>query len=180
MRAKFVVKSGSFSTITKGSSIWAGVRGALEDVHAHSGWVIGDGACIDLWRDNWCSSFSKDMINNDDIPWTDLHAKVSCIITEGRWSIPNNLQLIFHRFGVDIHNIKINKNKNNRRVWKPHLVSNFLVKGALIPSEIKVSQYGGTSISLEGLSIQDSLCRAGDCVMGRFLLMTMLKRKALL
>ncbi|KAF6147174.1 hypothetical protein GIB67_007942 [Kingdonia uniflora] len=75
MRAKFVVKSGSFSTITKGSSIWAGVRGALEDVHAHSGWVIGDGACIDLWRDNWCSSFSKDMINNDDIPWTDLHAK---------------------------------------------------------------------------------------------------------
>ncbi|KAF6134909.1 hypothetical protein GIB67_002310 [Kingdonia uniflora] len=44
--------------ITKGSSIWAGVRGAIEDVRAHSGWVIGDGASIDLWRDNWCSSFS--------------------------------------------------------------------------------------------------------------------------
>ncbi|KAF6168444.1 hypothetical protein GIB67_004996 [Kingdonia uniflora] len=53
-----------------------GVRGALEDVSAHSGWVIGDGKCIDLWRDNWCSPLSlKDIINDDAIPWTDLNAK---------------------------------------------------------------------------------------------------------
>ncbi|KAF6157080.1 hypothetical protein GIB67_041541 [Kingdonia uniflora] len=52
MRAKFISKSGNFSMITKGSSIWAGVRGAIEDVRAHSGWVIGDGASIDLWRDS--------------------------------------------------------------------------------------------------------------------------------
>ncbi|KAF6169120.1 hypothetical protein GIB67_038617 [Kingdonia uniflora] len=58
MRAKFINKSGNFSRITKGYSIWAGVRGAIEDVRAHSGWVIGDGASIDLWRDNWCSSLS--------------------------------------------------------------------------------------------------------------------------
>ncbi|KAF6142043.1 hypothetical protein GIB67_038011 [Kingdonia uniflora] len=49
MRAKFISKSGNFSRITKGSSIWVGVRGAIEDVPAHSGWVIGDGAIIDLW-----------------------------------------------------------------------------------------------------------------------------------
>ncbi|KAF6168434.1 hypothetical protein GIB67_004986 [Kingdonia uniflora] len=58
MRAKFISKSGSFSRITKGSSIWACVRRAIEDVRAHSGWVIGNGASIDLWRGNWCSSFS--------------------------------------------------------------------------------------------------------------------------
>ncbi|KAF6141228.1 hypothetical protein GIB67_024312 [Kingdonia uniflora] len=96
MRAKFISKSGNFSRISKGSSIWAGVRGAIEDVRAHSGWVIGDGASIDLWRDNWCSSlFLKDWINDDHIPWNDLHAKLSSIIVEGRWAIPGNLQLLF-------------------------------------------------------------------------------------
>ncbi|KAF6144497.1 hypothetical protein GIB67_013141 [Kingdonia uniflora] len=131
MRAKFITKSGNFSTITKGSSIWAGVRGALEDVSAHSGWVIGDGKCINLWRDNWCSPlFLKDMINDDVIPWTDLNAKVSYIISEGRCSIPYNLQLIFDRFGVDIHSIKINHHKPDRRVWKPDLIGKFSTKGA--------------------------------------------------
>ncbi|KAF6143323.1 hypothetical protein GIB67_039106 [Kingdonia uniflora] len=131
MRAKFIAKAGNFLIITKGSSIWAGVRGALEDVSAHSGWVIGDGDFIDLWRDNWCSPLSlKDMINDDAIPWSDLKAKVSYIITEGRWSIPNNLQLIFDRFGVDIHTIKINHHKPDRRVWKPDLIGKFSAKGA--------------------------------------------------
>ncbi|KAF6168048.1 hypothetical protein GIB67_011433 [Kingdonia uniflora] len=131
MPAKFITKSGNFSTITKGSSIWAGVRGALEDVSSHSGWVIGDGKCINLWRDNWYSPLSlKDMINDDAIPWTDLNAKVSYIISEGRWSIPYNLQLIFDRFGVDIHSIKINHHKPDRRVWKPDLIGKFSTKGA--------------------------------------------------
>ncbi|KAF6168465.1 hypothetical protein GIB67_005017 [Kingdonia uniflora] len=92
IRAKFISKSGNFSRITKGSSIWAGARGAIKDVHAHSGWVIGDGASIDLWRDNWCSCLSlKDWINDDHILWNDLHAKLSSIIVEGRWAIPGNL-----------------------------------------------------------------------------------------
>ncbi|KAF6171440.1 hypothetical protein GIB67_031766 [Kingdonia uniflora] len=68
MRAKFISKSSNFSRITKGSSIWVGVRGAIKDVHAHS--------------------------------------------------------------GVDIQTIKINKNKANRRVWKPDLMGKFSVKGA--------------------------------------------------
>ncbi|KAF6153090.1 hypothetical protein GIB67_034812 [Kingdonia uniflora] len=131
MRAKFISKSGNFSRITKGSSIWAGVRGSIEDVRAHSGWVIGNGASIDLWRDNWCSSLSlKDWINDDHIPWNDLHAKLSSIIVEGRWAIPGNLQLLFQRLGVDIHSIKINKNNADRRVWKPDLMGKFSVKGA--------------------------------------------------
>ncbi|KAF6158767.1 hypothetical protein GIB67_040281 [Kingdonia uniflora] len=49
----------------------------------------------------------------------------------------------------------------------------------LTPSEIKASQLGGSSSSLDELSILDFLCEDGDCVMGKFLLMTMYKRKAL-
>ncbi|KAF6148922.1 hypothetical protein GIB67_014293 [Kingdonia uniflora] len=131
MRAKFISKAGNLSGTTKGSSIWAGVRGAIKDVRAHSGWVICDGACIDLWRDIWCSQVSlKDWINDDSIPWNDMHAKVSSIIVEGRWVIPPNLQLLFHRLKVDIHTIKFNKNKADRRVWKLELMGKFFVNGA--------------------------------------------------
>ncbi|KAF6135091.1 hypothetical protein GIB67_040402 [Kingdonia uniflora] len=106
MRAKFITKSGNFSTITKGSLIWAGVRGALEDVSAYSGWVIGDGKCIDLWRDNWCSPLSlKDMINDDAIPWTDLNAKIyeTAMLTRG--CMNNSLAdlSILHKIGVPLH-----------------------------------------------------------------------------
>ncbi|KAF6138129.1 hypothetical protein GIB67_033543 [Kingdonia uniflora] len=59
-----------------------------------------------------------------------MHAKVNSIIVEGRWVIPPNLQLLFHRLGVDIHTIKINKNKADRRVPKPDLMGKFYVKGA--------------------------------------------------
>ncbi|KAF6143229.1 hypothetical protein GIB67_039012 [Kingdonia uniflora] len=130
MRAKFIAKSSSFSTCTKDFSIWAGVRGALEDVCYNSGWVIGDGSYIDLWREIWCSSISlKDLISNDNIPWKNLHAKVSSIIVDGRWSLPYNLLLLFYGLGMDINSIKINTNKADRRVWKPDLVGKFYVKG---------------------------------------------------
>ncbi|KAF6174720.1 hypothetical protein GIB67_008775 [Kingdonia uniflora] len=116
--------------IKKRATGWAGVRGAIEEVRSESGWVIGDGSCIDIWRDIWCSLLSlKDLINNDNIPWQDLHAKVSSIIVEGRWSIPYNLLLIFYRLGVDINNLKININKADRRVWKLDLVGKFSVNG---------------------------------------------------
>ncbi|KAF6172407.1 hypothetical protein GIB67_025912 [Kingdonia uniflora] len=61
------------------------VRGAIEDVRSHSSWVIGDGASIDLWRDNWCSPISlKDWINNDCIPWKDLDARTNTLANEKR------------------------------------------------------------------------------------------------
>ncbi|KAF6151339.1 hypothetical protein GIB67_040612 [Kingdonia uniflora] len=136
-------KIGSKLRHLKSSSIWAGVRGAIEDVRADSGWVIRDGACINLWRDIWCSQVSlKDWINDDSIPWNDMLAKVSSIIVEGRWVIPPNLQLLFHRLGVDFHTIKINKNKADRRVWKPDLMGKFSVKGAFEAIRNKVYGLG--------------------------------------
>ncbi|KAF6168278.1 hypothetical protein GIB67_014513 [Kingdonia uniflora] len=159
MRAKFIAKPGSFSTCTKGSSIWAGVRGALEDVCSNSGWVIGDGSCIDLWKDIWCSPISlKDLINNDNIPWKNLHAKVSSIIVNGRWSLPHNLLLLFHRLGMDINSIKLNTNKADRRVWKPDLVDfvmgsyplmidNLQKKGIYIVSRCRLCSKGAETLA---------------------------------
>ncbi|KAF6143723.1 hypothetical protein GIB67_030613 [Kingdonia uniflora] len=178
MRAKFISKSGNFSRITKGSSIWAGVRGAIDDVCARSGWVIGDGASIDLWRDNGCSSLSlKDWINDDHIPWNDLHAKLSSIIVQGRWTIPGNLQLLFQRLGVDIHSIKINKNNADRRVWKPDLMESSWSKDPSRLFVTKIGRCGGLLFSLTRLFILDLLCGDGDFPTEKFLRMTKSKPK---
>ncbi|KAF6151615.1 hypothetical protein GIB67_004188 [Kingdonia uniflora] len=49
----------------------------------HSGWIVGDGEDIDLWRDNWCASVPiKELVNNINIPWKQIKANVSYIITK--------------------------------------------------------------------------------------------------
>ncbi|KAF6170694.1 hypothetical protein GIB67_015646 [Kingdonia uniflora] len=122
MRAKFIANSGSFSTWTKGSSIWAGVRGALEDACSNSGFVIGDGSCIDLWRDIWCSPISlKDLINNDNNPWKNLHAKAGDTMSpylKDLWigAIWGGTKLIWHARSKKIfedHIITLDKEKRN-------------------------------------------------------------------
>ncbi|KAF6163796.1 hypothetical protein GIB67_016136 [Kingdonia uniflora] len=181
VRAKFIVKSGNFSTCTKGSSIWAGVRGALKDVCSNSGWVIGDGSCIDLWRDIWSSPISlKDLINNDNIPWKNLHAKVSSIIVDGRWPLPHNLLLIFHRLGVDINNIKINTNKADRRVWKPDLVGKFFVKGSFDVIRAKGQTIWWSKYLYRKVFILKLLCGARNSIMGSCPLMITYNRKEFL
>ncbi|KAF6150914.1 hypothetical protein GIB67_000080 [Kingdonia uniflora] len=52
MRAKFNTKAGNRIYSTQGSSVWAGIRGAVTEVEQISGWIVGDGKDIDLWRDN--------------------------------------------------------------------------------------------------------------------------------
>ncbi|KAF6147609.1 hypothetical protein GIB67_031600 [Kingdonia uniflora] len=87
--------------------------------------------CIDLWKDNWCSQKSlKDHINNDNMPWGSMTASVSSIIVDGRWAIPDDLSLIFHRLNINIMSIKINKNNADRRVLKPDLTGMLSAKGA--------------------------------------------------
>ncbi|KAF6143377.1 hypothetical protein GIB67_001321 [Kingdonia uniflora] len=87
-----------------------GVRGAIEDVRTHSGWVIGDGASIDLWRDNWCSLiFLKDWINNDCIPWKDLHAK--------DWGNLGRYKSALQARNNCIYEDQINTLANEKRKW---------------------------------------------------------------
>ncbi|KAF6145553.1 hypothetical protein GIB67_037586 [Kingdonia uniflora] len=70
IRAKFNSKAGNRIYSTQGSSVWAGIRGAVSEVEQQSGWIVGDGNDIDLWRDNWCHQRPlKDLIDSNDIPW---------------------------------------------------------------------------------------------------------------
>ncbi|KAF6143486.1 hypothetical protein GIB67_029655 [Kingdonia uniflora] len=48
MRAKFNTKAGNRIYSTQGSSVWAGIRGAVTEVEQRSGWIVGDGKDIDL------------------------------------------------------------------------------------------------------------------------------------
>ncbi|KAF6175810.1 hypothetical protein GIB67_003298 [Kingdonia uniflora] len=76
MRAKFNTKAGNRIYSTQESSVWAGIRGAVSEVEQRSGWIVGDGKDIDLWRNNWCHQRPlKDLIDSNDIPWHCFRAK---------------------------------------------------------------------------------------------------------
>ncbi|KAF6151285.1 hypothetical protein GIB67_020607 [Kingdonia uniflora] len=146
MRAKFIAKSGSFSTCTKGSSIWTGVRGALEDVCSNSSWVIGDGSCINLWRAIWCSPISlKDLINNDNIPWKNLHAKSLLLAGDTMspylkdlWigAIWGGTKLIWHaRYKKTFEDLIITLDKEKRKWSKLFHDTAFLSKGRMYSNQ---------------------------------------------
>ncbi|KAF6141590.1 hypothetical protein GIB67_023762 [Kingdonia uniflora] len=100
MRAKFNTKFGNRIYSTQGSSVWAGIRWAVTEVEQRSGWIIGEGKDIDIWRDNSCYQLPlKELINSDSIPWNCLKAKIS-------------------------------RGQPDKRIWKPNIHGRFSVKSA--------------------------------------------------
>ncbi|KAF6159269.1 hypothetical protein GIB67_032040 [Kingdonia uniflora] len=132
MRAKFNTKAGNRIYSTQGSSVWgAGIRGAVTEVEQRSGWIVGDGKDIDLWRDNWChQSPIKDLIDSNDIPWHCLKAKVSSIIHNGHWRVSNKMAAILHRLNINLSTIQICSGKPVKRIWRPDIHGKFSVKSA--------------------------------------------------
>ncbi|KAF6142491.1 hypothetical protein GIB67_039455 [Kingdonia uniflora] len=59
--------------------------------------------------------------SNNNIPWRLLQAKVSSIITNGEWYVPQNLSDIFTALNIDIGNIKICRGRMDEKIWKPDL-----------------------------------------------------------
>ncbi|KAF6136018.1 hypothetical protein GIB67_006910 [Kingdonia uniflora] len=131
MRAKFNTKSGNQIYSTQGSSAWAGIRWGVTEVEQRSGWIIGDGKDIDLWRDNWCHQLPlKELINSDSIPWSFLKEKVSSIIQDGHWRVHSNMATILQRVNIDLSTIQISCGQPDKRIWKPNIHGRFSVKTA--------------------------------------------------
>ncbi|KAF6172084.1 hypothetical protein GIB67_029502 [Kingdonia uniflora] len=85
MRAKFINKAGDPCRGTKRSSIWVRIRWDLPFLSKNTGWIIGNGTNIDLWRDTWCSYKPlKYLIENTDIHSSQMQAKLSSIISNSR------------------------------------------------------------------------------------------------
>ncbi|KAF6146819.1 hypothetical protein GIB67_018472 [Kingdonia uniflora] len=126
MRAKFTVRNGDLCAYYKGSSVWSGLKWSMPMVKQHSRWIVGDGEDIELWRDDWCASVSiKELVNNRNIPWKQIKAKVCCIITNGRWTAPQDLLTVLARLSIDLRRIKICRGRRDQKIWEPNLYDKF-------------------------------------------------------
>ncbi|MCI11766.1 ribonuclease H protein, partial [Trifolium medium] len=70
------------------SSIWAGIKHYTETILDNSIWLIGDGARICYWTDNWLGVTLVDALDISIALRPSLVAKVSNTIHEGTWTIP--------------------------------------------------------------------------------------------
>ncbi|KAF6175182.1 hypothetical protein GIB67_022863 [Kingdonia uniflora] len=131
IRAKFTARNGDLYTYFRGSSVWAGLKWAMPMVKQHTGWIAGDGKDIDLWRDNWCALESiKELVDNKNIPWKQMKAKVSCIITNGKWTAPQDLLTVLTRLNIELGSIKIYRGRRDQKIWEPNLQGKFSMQSA--------------------------------------------------
>jgi hypothetical protein len=77
------------------SSIWSSVKSEYSIIMNNASWKVGSGLNINLWLDSWCGKplFQSLNIQQNDLLW--LPSKVSDIIQDQKWLIPNHLDLLF-------------------------------------------------------------------------------------
>ncbi|XP_019414319.1 PREDICTED: uncharacterized protein LOC109326106 [Lupinus angustifolius] len=77
------------------SSIWSGIKANWACVHLNSIWLVGDGAKIKFWTDNWLGSYLVDLLHIPSDLGPNLKAYVVDFIHQGRWTIPRQLVELF-------------------------------------------------------------------------------------
>ncbi|KAF6154850.1 hypothetical protein GIB67_033879 [Kingdonia uniflora] len=55
MYAKFTNKIGDFIRYHKKSPIWPSIKLAASINRPYMGWLVGNGAAINFWRDTWAT-----------------------------------------------------------------------------------------------------------------------------
>ncbi|KAF6160139.1 hypothetical protein GIB67_016575 [Kingdonia uniflora] len=109
LRAKFLIRECLLINFNKHSSIWTGLKEAINMVKANSKLIIGSGKDIDFWRDFWGSEVA--LIDLLDIPtytWKHCKAKLSQIISLNSWSAPPEIVEFLNSYGIDLNNIFLN------------------------------------------------------------------------
>ncbi|KAF9610198.1 hypothetical protein IFM89_021136 [Coptis chinensis] len=104
MQGKYRKRSGAWNK-NKHSTIWNGIRWALEEMQPHTIWVIDNGKQINVWKDKWLGNKSiKDMLPIDHSFWAGYNAKLSDCIVNNQWNFPPPLSLnaILTMLGVDV------------------------------------------------------------------------------
>ncbi|KAF9598834.1 hypothetical protein IFM89_031502 [Coptis chinensis] len=104
----------------KNSSIWPGIRKALNEVYSRSQWVVGLGHRIDFWRDRWAGTHSiQEALHLSDRELRGCSSRVSSIIGNGHKScLPAILELI-QNVGLSINNMK--RAEDDTLIWLPDL-----------------------------------------------------------
>ncbi|KAF6136499.1 hypothetical protein GIB67_035058 [Kingdonia uniflora] len=142
MKAKFFTKVGDVVCYSKGSSMSGGIATALVKVTRHSGWVIGDGSSINLWRDRWGSALSIKEALPDLKDWKATSNCLSELIINGQWNFDISMAQVFTDANINVVNIPLVSNFQDKLVWKPDLRGDLLFVGG-------ASMFGGALPILE-------------------------------
>jgi hypothetical protein len=70
------------------SSIWSSIKEEFEVIRDNSIWLLGNGADINFWLDNWCGVPIAEQLDIPNHLRRSLSASVSDFISNGQWSIP--------------------------------------------------------------------------------------------
>ncbi|XP_026433401.1 uncharacterized protein LOC113330803 [Papaver somniferum] len=131
LRAKYFKLNGVLIDYKLGSSVFPGIRWVYDFVQQHTRTIIGDGANTSLFFDNWLGDFS--IAKRLGITYkgpNDFKAKVSDIIVDGAWDIPQSTRDLMVRINIDVGNLPIIAGGDDYKIWDLDSKGVFSVKSA--------------------------------------------------
>ncbi|KAF6148178.1 hypothetical protein GIB67_011953 [Kingdonia uniflora] len=118
MRAKFYTTKGQLITCYKKSSIWAGVKAAIEKMLNEVFWVVGKGNKIHVWRDYWIADKPLcEVVNN--YRRFNIHTVNQLLV---RWVICDELTNELISANINIHSVLTDSNKEDHCIWKLDII----------------------------------------------------------
>ncbi|XP_026410871.1 uncharacterized protein LOC113306109 [Papaver somniferum] len=107
------------------------IRWVYDFVQQHTRTIIGDDANTSLFFDNWLGDFSiaKRLGITSKVP-NDFKAKVSDIIVDGAWAIPQCTRDLMVRLNIDVGNFPIIVGGDDCKIWDLNSKGVFSVKSA--------------------------------------------------
>ncbi|XP_026451453.1 uncharacterized protein LOC113351732 [Papaver somniferum] len=131
LRAKYFKLNGVLIDYKLGSTVFPGIRWVYDFVQQHTRTIIGDGANTSLLFDNWLGDFSiaKRLGITSKGP-NDFKAKVSDIIFDGAWAIPQSTRDLMVRLNIDVGNLPIIAGGDDYKIWDLDSKWVFSVKSA--------------------------------------------------
>ncbi|XP_026439725.1 uncharacterized protein LOC113338544 [Papaver somniferum] len=128
LRAKYFKLNGVLIGYKFGSTVFPGIRWVYDFVQQHTRSTIGDGANTSLFSDNWLGDFS--IAKRLGITSKGPKAKVSDIIVDGAWTIPQSTRDLMVRLNIDVGNLHIIAGDDDYKIWDLDNKGVFPVKSA--------------------------------------------------
>ncbi|KAF6169944.1 hypothetical protein GIB67_034336 [Kingdonia uniflora] len=117
MHAKFTNKAGDFIRYHKKSTIWPGIKLAASINRPYMGWLVGNGAKIDFWRDTWAMEIPlREYIEMPQSLWKRCTARLSDFINSNRWDIPTDIRILLLALGINVLEIPCNPQEEDNRI----------------------------------------------------------------
>jgi len=112
------------------SSIWSSIKHEFNTIKENSTWLLGNGADINFWNDNWCRAPLSDTLNIPTLISQHLSSSVMDNIHNGQWILPPQLQQMFPSLNL-VHNVVIPiAESHDQLLWKHSKFGDLSLKDA--------------------------------------------------